>query len=234
MEKIINDLEAELASLYPVGLDEQIFAKLEEAMNNPISSDQLRALESQLASLDPITLDLDQLERFEASMVLVSVESELKKLAPIEMDMGLFTRLNASMEAVSSESSLHIATFTPPAKTPSYFGPWAAAAVVVIGVLSFFFLAHNSNTTTGAERGGNPSASSIQPFRVSDVPVGKSETSLRLVSSSEEGVVLSNDKPYRMVRFVTEEVETVTDSDGRIYELRRPGERFTLVPVPTN
>jgi len=227
------EIEAALASLTLSPLSDSFLAKLESAMETCVDPNEVRALEADLAHMEPVELNEDQFESMSAHMDLASVEQELEALSVAPMPQVQIDQLAQLMQETSSEVDTKIVEFKSAAKS-SRMQTWAAAAAVaVIAAVGFTITQPSDSPATGSVADKNPTESISSPD-VFDLSYGEeveiSSHSKNIINASNEGVVMS----HRMVKVQYEEVIRVRGKDGELYEKRIPRTKVYMIPVETN
>lgn len=209
-------LEAELRALLAAPLDDALLARLEAAADGSLSKTSLEEhrFEHQLRAISPAPLAAEHLAGLEA----------LFRDVPFPMDekIVLFPISSAAKPAATRRRPM-----------------WAAAAAVaMIGAATALMLPPASgpvrNLASRSASSTNPAP--VAPTRAVDnsnlVPAGFD----RGVSQvKDEGVVWKNDtQPHSLMRVEYIDKITLKDSNGRTYQVERPGFRYMLVPAKTD
>ncbi len=232
------EIEAALASLTLSPLSDSILTKLESAMETCVDPNEVRALEADLAHMEPVELNEDQFDSMSAQMDLASVEQELEALSVAPMVQSQIDQLAQLMQESNSETDTKIVEFKSAAKS-SRMQTWAAAAAVAVIAAVAFTITQTSDSATPETTAGGNEIKQTPSVGVFDVSGGEevefSSHSENIINASNGGVVMSKENnPQRVVKVRYEEVIRVLGKDGKLYEKRTPRTKVYMIPVETN
>lgn len=207
-------------------------------------SSDFTSLENELRNLratDPDPELADRLDRCtEGSWARLSpaetrLEESLRKTRPAPLSNDLRGRLESVVAKVPFPAEGNVTRF--PARRRSF--PWsAAAAVAICGALAALLVPLHDDGAgrpgTTAEAVPQPSAGRSSEAAVADQVI-PADFSRNLNEARVEGVVWGNpEQPHRLLRMEYSDNIRFKDSEGRVYQIEKPGVGYMLVPAETD
>ena len=239
MKTIDAELEMTLQSLKPMVLTEDQLARFEGAIHHSYDQSEHLSLESDLASYQPVELNSDQLDSMQSAMELTQIEDYLGGFSPEGMPTELLQRMEDAMDGWQKHTPENLVEFnsqeSTSARKSSNSLVWSSAAAIIV-LCAVGFVLSQGHVDSGVT--DLPVATTTTDVNQSEednlVDITSGEHSNNIINVSNEGVVVTEDIPHRIMKVHYEEVYKVRDASGRIYEVRQPKVKIVLVPVKSN
>lgn len=208
MNDEFHDLEASLASLRPALPDAAFLARLESAAQGSlvIPTVEETRLEHSLSGHRPVALPAD----FFASLEKIVANTPFQ----VDEKIVLFTKGNAA------------------AGQARRFRPMlAAAAVALMGAVTALMVPGGS-TGAATGKGAVASTAPARPLNpnVDAVNFSPAGYGRNVQEAKDEGIVWSDNRPFRRVRVVYKEIGSFINAEGKRIEVETPRTEYILVP----
>jgi len=203
MNTEFQELEHRLSAMRPAAPDEGLLSRLEDAME------------------DRLALPVVEDARFEAMV---------RGAHPVKIPAELMASLESIVSSTPFPLDDNIVLFTKGSATPRFqrrFRPIAAAAAVAcLGAMAALFMPTTPRENAVVEN--HPSAQTKHPIS----PPGYVPASFgrNVEDASDEGVVLKDGKPHRVMKIVYKEKGSFINAEGRKVEVEQPRVEYILVP----
>ncbi len=201
-------------------------------------------LESELKALRAQPLDPALLDRLDACAddtwtEISDYERHIEKALQHHRPAALPEALMDSLLAVTKDTPFTSATDTIvsfPAKTQDHRpskSPWAAAAAVaIIGAISALFIPMNSGKQV-ADADPKPSSPSI--ISNAHGALVPAEFSRNFTEATDQGIVWQDEnQAHRVVKVVYHDRVTMTDTDGKTYQVEQPRIEYYMIPTESD
>lgn len=227
-----QEIENLLKSLIPSDLTSSYLDCIENAMNHCIDEKELEDVELLVSSCVPATLSSVQLDSIEGRIDTAVIESDLTEFASAPLSNELFERLEFAMNNVQ-ETAVEVDVIDMPRK--SKVSLWnVAAAIVLAASLAIVINPFKGNPPNGILITDVATVDERAPIVEKSFSEESLVTMNNVVNASNEGVVMSDNKPHQMLKLYYEQVIQMEDEDGQIYEVKKPMVKVILVPTKTN
>jgi len=203
MNTEFQELEDRLSAMRPAAPEDGLLSRLEDAME------------------DRLTLPVVEDARFEAMV---------RGAQPVKIPAELMASLESIVSATPFPLDDNIVLFTKGSASPRFkrrYRPIAAAAAVAcLGAAAALFMPASPH---GGSVAGNSAATQIK-HSISTPGYVPASFGRNVEDASDEGIVLKDGKPHRVMKIVYKEQSSFINAEGKKVEVEQPRVEYILVP----